>query len=122
MDESRHSSGGGQDRSSEDSEEDAEEALIAPWDMLKTAMELKSYVEQVWDTYDIDGNGALDFDEAHDLVKDTLQDLQIELDLSKEDYVAFFEHLDRDGNKTLNKKEIAIFLISLERGQQLTED
>lgn len=98
------------------------EEKIAPWDMLQTAMELKVYTEQIWDTYDLDGGGTIDFNEAYDLVRDTIGDLKIDMVMNKDDFINFFEHLDKDGNKTLSQKEMAIFLLSLKRGQYLTDD
>ena len=84
------------------------------------AMEIKTYTQQIWDTYDLDDNGFIDFDEGYDLIRDTLDELDIGIELSKEDVIQFFELLDKDGNQTLDQKELALFLLSLKRGKELS--
>lgn len=58
---------------------------MLPWDAMQTALEIKNYVEQIWGTYDEDGSGAIDFDEAYELVKDTLDDFNIKLDFTQQE-------------------------------------
>lgn len=70
----------------------------------------------------MDGSGTIDFDEAQDLVRDTMKELGINMELGREDFVQFFEFLDRDGNKCLSQKEIAIFLLSLQRREALHDE
>lgn len=81
---------------------DENEEKIAPWDMLQTAMEIKTFTEQIWTTYDVDGSGYIDFDEAYQLVSDTIAELDINLNLSKQDYIEFFEMIDVNGDKTFS--------------------
>ena len=78
-------------------------------------MEIKTYIDQIWRTYDQDDSGSIDYEEAYTLITDTLKNLMVEMQVNKEDFTRFFQEIDEDGSGLIDKSEIAMFLINMKR-------
>ena len=64
-------------------------------------------VEKIWILYDLDGNDTLEFEE----LKGYLEERAFpHLTLSRDQLVAIWNKIDIDGDGTVNKEEMAIFV------------
>ena len=52
---------------------------------------IQGVIDQLWDTYDIDGNGSLDKEETKKFVQDTIGNLGSVDEISPEDYDEAFD-------------------------------
>lgn len=57
---------------------------INSWEFESEILEIKTYVDQIWHTYDHDKSGTISYDEAYDLIIDTLKNLLVEMEVDKE--------------------------------------
>ena len=72
---------------------------------------IQKCVDDIWATYDKDGNGALDKEETKNFVKATLTEMSDDnTEFSEADFDACFAEFDKDGNGTIDKAEMAIFI------------
>ena len=67
---------------------------------------IKDAINSIWGKYDVDGNGSLDKNETRLFVKETLESLGMDGDLSDEAYDGVFSVFDRDGNGSVSKNEM----------------
>eukprot|EP00944_MAST-04C_sp_MAST-4C-sp1_P005077 g5077.t1 len=71
------------------------------------ARDVASFVDSIWEKYDVNGNGDLEADE----VKNFIQDFTNSQDkLSDEECEIFVSSLDEDGNGTIQKAELIHFI------------
>ena len=88
-------------------------SAISQKTLSKQENKFKTYLNSVWDKYDVDKNGKLDRDEAKDLYKHMVTDLQSRKFYDEMKFMNWFTKADSDGNGTLSKDEIADALLGL---------
>ena len=81
---------------------------------------MNTYVNNIWEMYDQDGNGELDRDEAKLFVKEMMSDiitsspshsgLRDDDDVDDEGFEQIFRILDTDGSGTIDKEEMFNYL------------
>ena len=64
-------------------------------------------VEKIWILYDLDGNESLDFEEIQKYLEERAFP---HLSLSEDDLKDIWNKIDIDGDGTINKEEMAIFV------------
>jgi len=75
-------------------------------------------IEEVWDKYDADKNGALDKEETAGFVRDLLGDQGRRDEWGDEDFEeSVFAALDKDRSGTIDKPEIVDFMKRLLTGK-----
>lgn len=67
-------------------------------------------IQDIWIKYDKDNSGALDFNETKNFVTSTLNDMEENVQFSDADFEACFKEFDMDGNGTICKDEMKIFI------------
>ena len=72
-------------------------------------------VEKIWIVYDLDENGVLDYEEISLYLKKTAYP---NLNLTDDHLKAMFDHIDLDGNGTIDKHEMERFLTMLIQEQK----
>ena len=70
---------------------------------------LRATVEQIWDIYDEDGNGVLDFDETKVFLNDYMEKFGKGEKLKLKEIKVLFKEIDEDKSGTLDKDEIIDF-------------
>ena len=70
-------------------------------------------IEQIWSTYDVDGNGTLDKEETKKFVQDTLGNLGSGDEFSDEAFDEVFSTFDKDNSGTVEKPEMVTFIKQL---------
>ena len=70
-------------------------------------------IDQIWQTYDVDNNGALDKEETKKFVQDTLGNLGTGEEFSDEAFAEVFATFDKDGSGTVEKNEMVTFIKQL---------
>ena len=71
---------------------------------------LVEVVDDLWDKYDDDYNGYLDFDEARVFMQDILKQVPGAHEFSEEAYKELFIEFDEDESGTLEKPELVNFM------------
>ena len=69
-------------------------------------------VDEIWQTFDVDNSGQLDFDEAKRFVKHTLSEAQDGRgkELSDDDFAQTFKEFDGDNSGMIDRAEMIEFL------------
>ena len=67
---------------------------------------LRQTVDQIWDVYDADGNGLMDFEETKVFLNDYMEKFGTGEKLSKCELKILFKEIDDDGSGELDKEEI----------------
>lgn len=62
-------------------------------------------IDAIWEKYDDDKSGALDFEETLCFVRDI-----IDQNITAEAFKDVFEEFDADGSGTIDRDEIAVFI------------
>ena len=73
---------------------------------------MTTYIQNIWEMYDADGNGVLDKDESKQFVQEMMSDL-VSADHEEIDDASFeqiFAMLDTDGSGTIDKQEMFNYL------------
>ena len=68
-------------------------------------------LDEIWDQYDTDGDGVLNFEEGKLFLIATIKALTGS-EPTEEEIKKKFNEIDEDGNKTLDRDEVADYLIS----------
>ena len=71
------------------------------------ARDVATFVDSIWEKYDVNGNGDLEADEIKAFIKDFTHS---EDHLSDEECAIFVSSLDEDGNGTIQKEELIHFI------------
>ena len=71
---------------------------------------LRVIVDQIWDTFDLDGSKTLDKEEVRAFVLEYLPDLKKNFVYNEEQFEKLWHELDVDGNGVVEKHEMALFL------------
>lgn len=66
-------------------------------------------IDAIWQKYDYDGNGTLDFQETLNFVRDIIDE-----NITAEAFQDVFEEFDTDNSGTIDKDEIAVFISKIE--------
>lgn len=74
---------------------------------------LKEVVDELWDKYDDDFNGYLDFDETRNFMQDIMKQIPNSQEFSEEAYKELFTEIDEDESGTIEKPEIENFVKKL---------
>ena len=67
---------------------------------------LRQTVDQIWDVYDADGNGLMDFEETKVFLNDYMEKFGTGEKLSNRELKILFKEIDDDGSGELDKEEI----------------
>jgi len=70
-------------------------------------------VDEIWNQYDIDGNGSLDKNEIRQFVNEYLPEFNPEFEFSEPKFEQIFEEFDIDGDGTVDKYEMTEFITNL---------
>ena len=70
---------------------------------------LNECLNDIWDNYDADGNGTLEFNEAKKFLKDVMKESGIE-ELSTKELKNAFDDFDEDGSGAISKDEMLILI------------
>ena len=74
-------------------------------------------MDNIWEAYDKDGNGTLDFEETKTFVQEGLKNLIFkEIKYDEHLLVKLFERYDLDKSGTLDKREMPIMIKSILAG------
>ena len=95
------------------------EYLVSQYEMLEQVYQHpdslgKERIEKMklaFDSFDKDGNGNLDRDEAADLLKMHFKDIGINKVPTQEEIDEFFNKLDEDRSNTIEFKEFKVFML-----------
>ena len=71
---------------------------------------IKDWIEDIWESYDIDGNGLIDKLEIKTFVAQTLKTAGIQVKYSDEDFDDLFGKMDYLNDGYLSKVEMTHFL------------
>ena len=71
---------------------------------------MRQTVEQIWDVYDADGNGVMDFEETKVFLNDYMGKFGSGEKLSNRELKILFKQIDEDGSGELDKEEIIVLL------------
>ena len=71
---------------------------------------MRQTVEQIWDVYDADGNGVMDFEETKVFLDDYMGKFGSGEKLSNRELKILFKEIDEDGSGELDKEEIIVLL------------
>ena len=67
---------------------------------------MRQTVDQIWDVYDADGNGVMDFEETKVFLNDYMGKFGSGEKLSNRELKILFKQIDEDGSGELDKEEI----------------
>ena len=70
---------------------------------------LEECIKDIWDNYDADRNGTLEFGEAKKFLKDVMKESGIE-ELSTKELKNVFDDFDEDGSGGISKEEMLILI------------
>ena len=87
--------------------------LSAPLSGIKSLMldkVMRQTVDQIWDVYDADGNGVMDFEETKVFLNDYMGKFGSGEKLSNRELKILFKEIDEDGSGELDKEEIIVLL------------
>ena len=71
---------------------------------------MRQTVDQIWDVYDADGNGVMDFEETKVFLNDYMGKFGKGEKLSNRELKILFKEIDEDGSGELDKEEIIVLL------------
>ena len=74
---------------------------------------IEKCVNDIWDSYDDDGSGTLDKDECKQFVINTMKEAmgpEVVETFSDDDFDSAFSKVDLDGNGTIEKGEMVMFI------------
>ena len=71
---------------------------------------LMKTVDEIWATYDKDGNGVLDKTEMRSFVEATITQSGINKTVTDEEFDQIFQQFDLDNSTTIEKDEMAVFV------------
>ena len=71
---------------------------------------VQNIIDQIWNTYDVNQDGALDKEEIINFVHDTLGNLGAGDEFTDEAYDEVFAGFDKDKNGKVDKHEVDIFI------------
>jgi Ca2+-binding EF-hand superfamily protein len=71
---------------------------------------INKVIEELWDEFDDDGNGTLDYDETKDFVKTTLVEMGEKPDYTEQDFLECFTYFLPQGAQVITKLEMRIFV------------
>ena len=71
---------------------------------------IKRCVEEIWASYDVDGNGILDKEETKRFVMQQLDEIDEGTSFSDDDFDECFRNFDVDGSGTIDKEEMVEFI------------
>jgi hypothetical protein len=83
---------------------------------------IQQVVENVWTTYDTNGSGVLEKEEAMKFVKDSLTQMnsgRSAYEYKDSDFGAFFDELDKDHSGSIDKGEMFTFISKVISGQDV---
>jgi len=83
---------------------------------------IEQVVENVWKTYDTNGSGVLEKEEAMKFVKDSLGQMNSggsAYEYKETDFAAFFDELDKDHSGSIDKGEMFLFIQKVISGQNV---
>lgn len=71
---------------------------------------INKVIVELWDEFDDDGNGTLDYDETKDFVKTTLVEMGEKPDYTEQDFLECFTYFLPQGAQVITKLEMRIFV------------
>ena len=71
---------------------------------------LRQTVDKIWDVYDLDGNGVMDFQETKVFLNDYMDKFGSGEKVSNREFKILFDEIDEDGSGELDKDEIIYLL------------
>ena len=71
---------------------------------------IQQVIDNMWEKYDVDRSGALDREETKNFVRYTLLDMNADDSFDDAAFEHVFNHFDKDGNGTIDKDEMLMFL------------
>ena len=71
---------------------------------------MRQTVDQIWDVYDADGNGVMDFQETKVFLNDYMGKFGKGEKFSNRELKILFKQIDEDGSGELDKEEIIVLL------------
>lgn len=76
-------------------------------------------IENIWDQYDLDKNGYLDYDETLNFTKDFMAQLgEGNKGISVKNFDKIFKLIDKDGSGQIDKEEMVLFVAQLKAIQK----
>ena len=90
--------------------EQLEEATTPKNEDILTANFIQMSVNKIWEDYDRSKDGKLCFEDSRDFIKDSFGG---HLKLPESEIKALFDKIDTDGDGSINKGEMAVFLLKL---------
>lgn len=73
-------------------------------------MIIMELVDNQWESYDVNGNGALDKPETKRFLHDNLALLGFDTDISQDEFELVFKHFDKNNNGMIEKAEMVNFI------------
>lgn len=74
---------------------------------------IETIIHDMWQVFDLDGNGTLDFDEAKKFVIEGLSILQKSHRYSEETFKILFNKFDEDESRSLDRDELKELLMEI---------
>jgi len=74
---------------------------------------INDWVNEIWEIFDVDGSGDLDFDELNFFIGEVFRTAGIKIYYNKHDLDDLFSYQDRDNDGTISKDEMKAFLMKL---------
>ena len=72
---------------------------------------IRNHVSTLFEKFDLDRTGYLDYNQARNAIQSTLQDIYFDsITFSDADFDAYFKAIDKDGNGLIDKEEMFQFL------------
>ena len=87
-------------------------------DKLSIGESIKIVVDEIWDSFDIDGSGQLSKDEVKEFVLEYMPDFKKDFTFSEAEFDELFRQFDTDGSGEVDKQEMADFIFKLVSGDE----
>lgn len=71
---------------------------------------IKVVVDEIWHTFDMNNDGRLNRHETEQFVREYMPEFHRTFVFSEEEFARIFDEIDKDGNGTVEKDEMAIFI------------
>lgn len=78
---------------------------------------LKILIERIWDKYDVDRDGVLNYAETSHMVQTYLESIGFEEEFCDKTFSKMFKEFDKDNSGTIEKDELILFMESLIYGE-----